>query len=245
MVEIVEGRFRSLQKKYPEIKIRIEQIPWNDLDTKVNAAVAAKQGPDLLFEADREAEYPRRGAILPIDDLMADDFFKKHKFYEVRPLADNHLYWVHCSIMGPILYTNKKLLAEKGLKPADVPTTWNDFGKFCQQLTKIENGTMVQAGFGFNGYARYIWNDMMYQQGVHVYDQKKSYVNNPGSAMPGRCWSISMIRTRSTIAPSWLRSGFGTSKTAIAQVWTWFGSTSKPTTRISIGPPPCTRPSPT
>lgn len=214
------------QAKYPEILVKIEQIPWDDLDTKVNAAIAAKKGPDILFEADREAEYPRRGAVLPFDDLMLNDYFKKHKFYEVRPLPDNRLYWVHCSIMGPILFTNKALLAEKNYKPSDIPTTWADFGKFCQELTKYDGETMVQAGFGFNGYARYIWNDMMYQQGAHVYNKTKSFVNSPESE---NAWQMLVdfydkykINDRNFLG---FQDAFGTGKSAIAQVWTWFGST--------------------
>src|SRR5436305_1896830 len=59
------GRF---EKRYPTIKVTWEPVAWGDLDTKVNAALAAKQGPDILFEADREGEYPRRKAIRPLDD---------------------------------------------------------------------------------------------------------------------------------------------------------------------------------
>ena len=107
-------RFRA---KYPEIKVTTEPVPWADLDTKVSAALASKEGPDLIFEADREAQFPRDKVIRPIPpDVLSEDYLKAHKFYEVRPLADNQLYWVHCSIMGPILYANKKLLSDAGVK---------------------------------------------------------------------------------------------------------------------------------
>ncbi len=214
------------QQHYPEIKVIWEPIAWGDLDTKVNAAIAAKQGPDVVFEADREGEYPRRGVIRPIDDLLPADYIKNHKFYPVRPLEDGKLYWVHCSAMGPILYANKQLLAQEGLKPSDVPTTWEEFGKFCQQLTKFEGDQMMQAGFAFNGYARYIWNDMMYQQGAHVYNKTKSFVNSPESE---HAWQTLVdfydryrINDRAFLN---FDEAFGTGKAAITQVWTWFGST--------------------
>jgi ABC-type glycerol-3-phosphate transport system substrate-binding protein len=215
------------QKKYPEIKVNWEPVTWDDLDTKVNAAIAAKQGPDILFEADREGEFPRRGAIQPIpDEVLPPDYIKSHKFYPVRPLDDGKLYWIHCSIMGPIIFANKKILADAGLKPSDVPTTWDEFGKFCQQVTKVEGGQMTQAGFVFNSYARYIWNDMMYQQKAHVYDKTKSFINSPESE---RAWQTLVdfydkfnINDRAFLA---FDEGFGTGKAAFSQVWTWFGST--------------------
>jgi ABC-type glycerol-3-phosphate transport system substrate-binding protein len=218
------GRFGKL---YPEIKTTWEPVPWDDLDTKVNAAVAAKQGPDIVFEADREGEYPRRGVIREIpEEILPAEYIKNHKFYEVRPLDDGKLYWVHCAAMGPILFVNKELLANEGLKVADIPKTWEEFGKFCQQLTKIEGGQMTQAGFAFNGYARYIWDDMMYQQQVHVYDKKKSFINTPESA---NAWQMLVdmhdrfkVNDRAFLN---FDEAFGAGKAAITQVWTWFGST--------------------
>ena len=64
---------------YPEITTNYEPVPWDQLDTKVNAAIAAKQGPDILFEADREGEYPRRApsAIIPIDDVMPPQYHRR------------------------------------------------------------------------------------------------------------------------------------------------------------------------
>ncbi len=212
---------------YPEITTNYEPIPWDQLDTKVNAAIAAKQGPDILFEADREAEYPRRGAIRDIpSDVVSPQFIKDRKFYEVRPLDDGKLYWIHCSAMGPILYANKTILAEAGLKPEDTPKTWDEFGKFCKDLTKLDGGSMVQAGFAFNGYSRYIWNDMIYQQGAQLYESPtKSRVDSPESKA---AWQmlVDMYDTYQVNDRTFLNfdEAIGTGKAAFAQVWTWFGS---------------------
>jgi ABC-type glycerol-3-phosphate transport system substrate-binding protein len=223
----LKSAIQRFEAKYPEIKTTYEPVPWEQLNTKVSAAVAAGGGPDLIFEADREAQFPRDGVIRPIPDVVVSkDYLQLHKFYEVRPLPDGLLYWVHCSIMGPILFVNKALLAEKGYKPEDVPTTWADFGTFCKDLTKIEGGQMTQAGFAFNNYARYIWNDMMYQQSAHVYDQKKSYINSPESELAWQTlvdfYDKYKINDRAFLG---FDEAFGTGKAAIAQVWTWFGST--------------------
>jgi len=226
-IKAMKAGLDRFMQKYPEIKVTYEPIPWGDLDTKVNAAIAAKQGPDMLFEADREAEFPRRKAIRPIpEDVISLTYLKDHKFYEVRPLDDGYLYWVHCSIMGPIFFANKKILAEAGYKPSDVPKTWDEFGKFAKTLTKKEGDQMTQAGFVFNGYARYIWNDMMYQQKAHVYTKEKSFIDTPESA---NAWQMLVdmydkyqVNDRAFLA---FDEGFGTGKAAITQVWTWFGST--------------------
>jgi multiple sugar transport system substrate-binding protein len=213
-------------QRYPEIKVIWEPVAWADLDTKINAAVAAKQGPDIIFEADREGEYPRRGAIRPIDDVLDEGYIKQHKFYPVRPTADGHLFWVHSSIMGPILFVNNALLGEKGYKAADVPKTWDDFALFAKELTKLDGDLISQAGFAFNGYAKYIWNDMMYQQGAHVYNQTKSFINSEPSE---KAWQtlVDFYDTHRINDRAFLPydQAFGAGKAAITQVWTWFGST--------------------
>jgi len=73
-IKSLNDAIARFQVKYPEIKVTYEPVPWADLDTKVNAAVAAKQGPDILFEADREAEFPRRGAIRSFDELVPEEY---------------------------------------------------------------------------------------------------------------------------------------------------------------------------
>lgn len=223
----MKGMLDRFMKKYPEIKVTMEQIPSTDLDAKVTAALTSKQGPDVIMEADREGQFSRDKVIRPItEDILPMDYIKAHHFYEVRPLSDGLLYWLHTGAMGPILYCNKALLAEKGLKPSDTPTTWADFAKFCQQLTKFDNGQMTQAGFVFNKYARYIWNDMLYQQKVHCYNQTKSFIDTPESA---NAWQTLVdfydkykINDRAFLA---FDEGFGKGKAAFTQVWTWFGST--------------------
>ena len=222
-----KGMIDRFSKKYPEIKVTVEQIAGNDLDAKVSAALTSKDGPDLILENDREGQFARDKVIRPIpEEVLPLSYIKDHHFYEVRPLEDGLLYWIHSGIMGPILYCNKALLAEKGLKPSDTPTDWQGFGKFCQQLTKVEGGQMTQAGFGFNNYARYIWNDMLYQQKVHCYNQTKSFIDTPESI---NAWQMLVdfydkykINDRAFLA---FDEGFGKGKSAYSQVWTWFGST--------------------
>lgn len=221
----IKAQIARFSSRYPEIKINYEPINWDDTDTKVAAAKTSNQGPDIIWEFDREAQFARDGVIKPFPEgVISADYIKAHKFYEVRPLKDGLLYWLHAGVMGPILYCNKSLLAERGLKPADAPKTWDEFGKFCQQLTKVEGGQMTQAGFAFNKYARFIWNDMVYQQGAHCYDSKTAYFDSPESI---NAWQMLVdfydkykINDRAFLQYD---EAFGTGKAAFTQVWTWFG----------------------
>jgi ABC-type glycerol-3-phosphate transport system substrate-binding protein len=67
---------------------------------------------------------------------------------------------------------------------------------------------------------------MMYQQGAHVYTPTKSNINSEESAFAWQTlvdfYDNFRINDRSFLN---FDEGFGTGKAAIAQVWTWFGST--------------------
>ena len=223
----IKAGITRFMTKYPEIKVNYEPLPGDQWDTKVSAAKTANQGPDMIWEADREAQYSRDGIIKPIaETLIPMDYIKTHKFYEVRPLKDGLLYWLHAAVMGPILFCNKTLLAAKGLKPSDTPTTWDEFSKFCQQLTVTSGNQMTQAGFAFNKYARYIWNDMVYQQKAHCYNETTAFFDSPESI---NAWQTLVdfydkykINDRSFLQYD---QAFGTGKAAYTQVWTWFGAT--------------------
>ncbi len=226
-IRAIKANVKAFNDAYPNIKTTYEPIQWSDIDTKVNAALAAKQGPDMVMEADREGEFARRAAIRDItEEVLPMDYIQGHKFYQVRPLDDGKLYWLHTCAMGPIIYANKKILDAAGVKVSDVPKTWDEFGKFAQQFVKNEGGQMSQAGFSFNGYARYIWNDMMYQQKAHVYNKKKSFINSQESV---NAWQmlVDMYDKYKVNDRSFLNydEAFGTGKSAFVQVWTWFGST--------------------
>ncbi len=217
------------EKKYPEIHVDRQQIPADapTLDAKISTWLTSGNGPDLLPDWDREAQYPRDKVTLPIpEEVLPLAWVQQHKMFEVRPLADGLLYAVESGVYGPVLFVNNALLAAKGYKASDTPTKWEDFAKFCQELTISDGGKVSQVGFGFNGYARYMWDDMIYQQKGHVYNQTQAFFDSPESE---NAWQMIVdfydkykINDRNFLA---FDEGFGKQKAVFAPIWTWFINT--------------------
>ncbi|MCP4543217.1 MAG: extracellular solute-binding protein [Chloroflexi bacterium] len=225
MGQALLDRFRRFEARYPNIKIKTEDVPGEEQRTKVHAAWVSKEGPDLTYDFDQQADHARAGIIPSIsNDVMPSSWLDEHDFYSVRPLDDGKPYALMTGAMGPIMYYNKDIFDEAGYTGQDIPTTWDEFARFAKELTVWDGDTMVQAGFAFNEYARYIWIDMIYQQGGHVHNMEQALFNSPEGEQAWQTlldfYDTHKINSREFLI--W-DEAFGTGKAAVAQNWTWFG----------------------
>lgn len=63
--------------QYPNAKVKIEHIAWNDGPEKVNVAIASNNMPDLLFDfPGRIFAYASQGVLVPLDDIITDEIRK-------------------------------------------------------------------------------------------------------------------------------------------------------------------------
>ena len=63
----------DVTKQHPSVRVRMVTARWEDFYTKLPAAVASGQGPDLaLMHVDQIPTNAAHGTILPLDDLARD-----------------------------------------------------------------------------------------------------------------------------------------------------------------------------
>ncbi|MGH2371534.1 MAG: ABC transporter substrate-binding protein, partial [Chloroflexota bacterium] len=138
-------------EQYPDIKIEEDRsdLFWQ----KLPAVVAAGTPPDTA-DLRRQAEFPAlvgKGTVRPLDPyLTKSKLIKKGDFYE-RTVAmnslDGKLYALPGTLGMYVLYYNKNLFLERGLKVPDL--TWDyatDFDAAAQQLGKHAGDRLAQAG---------------------------------------------------------------------------------------------------
>jgi multiple sugar transport system substrate-binding protein len=130
--------------KQTGIKVKLEVIGWNDLQTRIQTAVTSGQGPDVLNIGNTwAASLQATGAFLPFDDANMKAIGGSDKFVkaaldtggaEGKPVTSVPLYGLAYG-----LYYNKKMFSDAGVQP---PTTWEELVGAAKKLT---NGT--QYGF--------------------------------------------------------------------------------------------------
>src|SRR5829696_4572047 len=63
----------ALTKKHPNVKVKMVTARWEDFYTKFPAAISSGKGPDVaVAHSDQLPINAAHGAIVPLDDLVAD-----------------------------------------------------------------------------------------------------------------------------------------------------------------------------
>jgi len=123
--------------KQTGIKVKLEVIGWNDLQTRIQTAVTSGQGPDVLNIGNTwAASLQATGAFLPFDDANMKAIGGSDKFVkaalatggaEGKPVTSVPLYGLAYG-----LYYNKKMFTDAGVQP---PTTWEELVAAAKKLT--------------------------------------------------------------------------------------------------------------
>jgi multiple sugar transport system substrate-binding protein len=190
----MEKLVRQFQKENPDIRVRMQIIPWGTYYDKLTLALAYGGAPELfIVHAARLPEFASFGVLRPLDGVIAAarppvpiaDFAPvpwKASFYGGKQLAlplDVH----------PIgLYYNTRLFEEAGIiddrGKARPPVTWDEFLAAARKLTKDTDGDghTDQWGFVFT-WQHSNWFTFAYQfgGGVLTPDNQQCAMDSGGS----------------------------------------------------------------
>lgn len=132
------AKFEAAQ---PNIKVKMEIVPWADQQEKLTTALASGGLPDVsMLGNDVVAQYQHTGALAPLDDYVAaestrlgtditKDFWPGDKLYYY---LDNHWWGMPVAEDTLAMFYRKDLLDAAGLQP---PKTWDEYKAAAQKLT--------------------------------------------------------------------------------------------------------------
>lgn len=134
------------------IKVDIETLPWDQLDSKLAITNAAGETVDLSWcSSQKMASLVNAGALMPLDEFSNTlnesdraDFSEFEKKATTSAL-DGKKYMYLASIHSRLLWYNKNLIPEP-------PKTWDELVQIGQKVTNKEKGIY---GFGFWGAKHY------------------------------------------------------------------------------------------
>jgi ABC-type glycerol-3-phosphate transport system substrate-binding protein len=135
----------QFNQSHPGIQVTATyQGTYSDLYKKVTAAIAAGTPPDLAIAYQNDvANYIQAGAVIPLDNLMNDpqigfsqtdlkDIYPS--FIDHYPQAGNQVYSMAFMRSMEVMFYNADMLKAAGFNQP--PTTWDDFLKICQAVSK-------------------------------------------------------------------------------------------------------------
>ena len=152
----------KFEEANPDIKLNLEVVSWNDLDTVVSTRISNNSAPDILNN-DNFSEYVVDGLLLPVSDYCTDELFADFfpSFIE-QSIMDDVCWAVPDLASARALYVNTDILAEVGI---EVPTTWAELEDACQAIVDFYNGDVYPWGIdmttdeGQAAFSYYVWNN--------------------------------------------------------------------------------------
>ncbi|NPV80867.1 MAG: ABC transporter substrate-binding protein [Firmicutes bacterium] len=150
--KVIDDIVKMFNDSHPGIKVKPLVVPYGERDTKLMAAIAAGNPPDIIYTMGNTASYAARGAMIPIDELMTPQELADYKRYQWPMWQANvykgHLWTFHGFIDVMALYYNKGHFKQAGLDPNEPPKDIATLDSYAEKLTVHDSrGNITRLGF--------------------------------------------------------------------------------------------------
>ncbi|RIH90965.1 sn-glycerol-3-phosphate-binding periplasmic protein UgpB [Calidithermus terrae] len=124
-------------------EVRVEEVyagDHNELVTRLQAAVAARRQPEVVFlEVTRFGLFAERGVLERLEPyLRSDPALQADLLPAARSVSTyrNRTYVLPLVVVVPVMYYNKALFEQAGLDPARPPRTWGELEAAARRLSR-------------------------------------------------------------------------------------------------------------
>ncbi|MCR8630527.1 MULTISPECIES: ABC transporter substrate-binding protein [Paenibacillus] len=126
------------EKKNPTIKINGEYLGSDGYWDKLNTQIAGGNAPDLIQLGNNYPDYVARNALLDINPYLGKEINVADfdKATVESGAMDGKLYGINLGSNAFGIAYNTELIKKSGLQPPTGNWTWDEFGKYAQDLTK-------------------------------------------------------------------------------------------------------------
>lgn len=149
-VDYTKGFIKRFEADHQNIEIEYEYMPPIDLPKKLNTALAAGIGPDIIgCSIQHTSEYAAKGKFLELDDYV-NSWTRKNDVMEtmLNVAHMNDHYYALAYHPDPYIFAYRKdLFKEAGLDPENPPETWEELIQVAPKLTERDGEIVKRAGF--------------------------------------------------------------------------------------------------
>lgn len=178
-----EQSFADFTKANPNIKVKVDVVPWSDYFTKLRTDIAGNSAADLFWiNSSNYLPYAKSGGLLDVSKIYGDKFDSAKGAWEsavVKQFTDGGtLYGIpQLSDGGIAVYYNADLLKKAGLTVDDISKLkWapgvgasDNLVSTLQKLTLDKSGkNAADPGFDANNIAQYGYNAANDLQAIYL-----------------------------------------------------------------------------
>lgn len=134
----------EFEARYPQYKIDDVPISYGEMTTKLEAAIAAGAGPDVVSQFPGVVAAVYSNGLIPLQSYITQSDRQNWRVLNYSASPNGNIYAVPWTEYGYFIYYNKALFAKAGINTP--PATWAQFIKDCQAL-KAHGITPISGGF--------------------------------------------------------------------------------------------------
>ncbi len=223
--------YAKFHKEHPNITVKFQNVPAEELETKLTAQIAGGNPPDAAYvDAGTVSTFASRKALVNLDGYIAgsktvaaDDYVPAFKDFT---LYNGSMYGLPFDGESTGLFYRKDMFEAAGI--AEPPKTWEEFQADAQKLT---DPAKKQYGFAvFAPEAEYYWYPWLWQNGGALLskDEKTVEFNNEAGKEAGRYY-IDLVKYA---PPDYLNSNsydarvaFANGQVGMYMAGAWFAGT--------------------
>ncbi|MGI8748157.1 MAG: ABC transporter substrate-binding protein, partial [Deinococcus sp.] len=160
---------KNFMAAHPDITIQVQHAPWSGYWTKLDAQLAAKSGPDVMFITNVPS-YASRAQLEPLDSYIARDkfpigqynpeFLKSHQY-------QGKLYSIPRDNDTMVLYYHKDAFDAAKVGYPTANWRWSDLRSAALKLTQRSGSRVTRYGVVLENNK---WPTFVYQNGGQVFD---------------------------------------------------------------------------
>ncbi|MDQ3254187.1 MAG: ABC transporter substrate-binding protein [Acidobacteriota bacterium] len=202
--EILQAKIDDFNRRHSGIFIDAQVYGAADqLGPKLDAAVAGKTPPDLLWWAPAFfPKYAEAGALRSVDEFIAQDTqFNRDDVYDFlweMGSFEGRIYATPFSANNLGVYYNKRMFAEAGLNQP--PENWEQFADAALKLTRGESVRGFQVPIGSSEWTVWTWQCLLWQAGGELLtpDKRAAAFNSPAGVAALDYWR-SLLKENSAV----------------------------------------------
>ena len=172
----IQPIIEKFEAENPGVKIKNEQLTWNNGLDKIVISIANNRTPDICeMGSTWMGKFMSEGALLDMTEELAP---LKDKYIMWEPVQMNgRLYGMPWLAGTRVMFYNKELVARAGFNPEKPPVTWAELYEMCKAIHNPQKGVF---GFGMNAgeghilYKKFL--PLAWGNGARIFDDKGNFV---------------------------------------------------------------------
>lgn len=230
----------AFERKYPNIDVKFELIPFEEYNQKILTALAGGQGPEV-FESDDYtfAQFLDNGTVAELSPALFGfkDLNALTEQYEANSLnlvtSDDKLYGLPYDWEAPVLGYSIGNLDKAGIDPKSLATDWTTLMEQAEKISKHGGDQLTQSGFAFvhniDVYYQLQGTTLFNQAGARVLndDGTEAAIDSPEAAKVFELWRDAVWKYRVTapgFTSTFYTDEFGKGRVGSGWMYVWANS---------------------